>query len=60
MSPEGEMFGSQRVLDLIRDHRHMTAQQITEVLYAEVQAFSRQEKLADDVTAVVIKVEPAA
>ena len=58
LSPEGEFFGTQRVLDVVREHRHAGAKEITEAIYAEVRRFSRQEKLTDDVTAVVIQVDP--
>jgi PAS domain S-box-containing protein len=59
MAPDGEFFGSQRVLDVVRENRHGKAAEITVALREAVRVFSQQEDLTDDVTAVVIKVEQA-
>lgn len=59
LSPEGTFFGAERVLDVVRQHRQRTAAEITEALRDAVRRFTGRERLVDDVTAVVIKVEPA-
>ena len=56
LSPAGELFGSERALDVIRQHRSSSAQQIVEELYQAVRKFSGNVAQNDDVTAVVIKV----
>ena len=50
-------FGTQRALDLIRDHRHQPARKIIETLYAAIVQFCGQPQ-HDDITAVVVKVLP--
>ena len=57
MSPAEEQFGTDRVLEVVRAHRTRKAAQIVESLYRAVCEFSQREKPADDVTAIVIKVE---
>jgi len=57
MSPAHEQFGRDRVLEVVRAHRTRKAAQIVESLYLAVCDFSQREKPADDVTAIVIKVE---
>ena len=57
----GEMFGKDRLQDLVRTHAGQEAQQILEAVIAAVEAFQgpdRQQK--DDITLMVIKVEHAA
>ena len=57
MSPTHEQFGRDRVLEIVRAHRTRKAAQIVERLYLAVCNFSQRERPADDVTAIVIKVE---
>ena len=57
MSPTGEPFGTERLLEVVRAHRTRRAAQIVESLYRAVCEFSQREKPADDVTTIVIKVE---
>ncbi|HEY5315700.1 MAG TPA: SpoIIE family protein phosphatase [Pirellulales bacterium] len=56
LSPDGEMFGMERVLRLIGDHCSEPAQTIVDHLHAAVQVFSAGAPQADDFTAVVLKV----
>lgn len=55
-SPQGVHFGTQRALELVRINRRRTASEIVESLYQAVRQFSGQERMADDITVVVIKV----
>ncbi len=58
VSPGWEQFGTAHLLDVVRSDRASKAAQIVESLYRAVCEFSQRAKPADDVTAVVIKVEP--
>ncbi len=59
-SPEGVLFGTQRMLEIVRANRHRKAEEIIETLQMAVGDFIQRQQPSDDVTAVVIKVEPAA
>jgi sigma-B regulation protein RsbU (phosphoserine phosphatase) len=59
-SPQDAPFGTERVLQVVRDNRGRTAREITESLYRAVCEFSGGKKLVDDVTVVVIKIQPTA
>lgn len=56
-SPEGRAFGSQAVLDIVRANRTRPACQIVDILHRSVLAFSGRQRLADDATAVIVKVD---
>jgi len=56
MSPTREMFGKDRVQDLIRKHAHMSAAEISEQLRTELVSFGGKLGQNDDVTFVVVKV----
>lgn len=56
LSPDGDLFGSQRALDVLREHRAKPAQQIVDQLYQAVRTFSGNTAQTDDITAVAIKV----
>jgi PAS domain S-box-containing protein len=57
-SPDGEEFGRERTLQIVRKNRNQTAREIVESLYRAMLEFSRTEELSDDVTLVVIKLAP--
>jgi len=54
-SPDGEEFGSQRLLEVLQEHRLDPAREIVECVYATIRAFAHEEKQMDDVTIVVCK-----
>jgi sigma-B regulation protein RsbU (phosphoserine phosphatase) len=56
VSREGELFGAERALEVVREHREKPAQQIVEELYRAVRKFSSNAPQIDDVTAVLVKV----
>ena len=58
ISPTGEPFGTDRLLEVVRANRTKKAAQIVESLYRTVCEFSQREEPVDDVTTIVIKVEP--
>jgi len=57
LSPAGELFGSERALDVVRQHRSKSAQQIVDELYQAVRQFSGNVAQNDDITAVIVKVQ---
>jgi sigma-B regulation protein RsbU (phosphoserine phosphatase) len=59
-TPDGMVFGTQRVEELIRFYRTASARQIVENIYHAVRAFSHNLPQYDDITATVIKVGPVA
>jgi serine phosphatase RsbU (regulator of sigma subunit) len=50
------LFGSDRLLDMVREHRSRPARDILDTLFAAVRAFCGKGGPADDMTAIVIKV----
>jgi PAS domain S-box-containing protein len=57
-SPEGTLFGIHRCLDVVRACRHEKAGIIVERVCSAARAFSRNAPQFDDITVVVIKVDP--
>jgi serine phosphatase RsbU (regulator of sigma subunit) len=55
-APDDTIFGFQRAIDIVRDHRKDSAAQIVDNLYRAVRDFSHNQPQMDDITAVVIKV----
>ena len=54
-SPEGELFGTQRMLDVVAAHRHQKSDEIIQRLMTAVREFAQRDSLADDVTTVIVK-----
>ena len=57
-SPQGDQFGQERVIQVVSNNRKETAGRIIGALHEAVTEFSGRPKLNDDVTIVVIKVDP--
>ena len=57
-SPEGDPFGNERVIHVVSSNREESASKIIGALYTAVTEFCGRPKLDDDVTIVVIKVDP--
>lgn len=55
-APDGNLFGTQRVLDLIRSDSRKPAADILNQVFQQVTEFCRPARHADDITAVVVKV----
>jgi sigma-B regulation protein RsbU (phosphoserine phosphatase) len=55
-----EEFGSERVLDYVRTHRHEGAREIAEGIYDAARTFGAGERQKDDITSVIVKVSEAA
>lgn len=58
--PSGEMFGRERIRDLIRRHHAETAGQIGAAIAAALDEFRGSEPLVDDITFVVLRVQSTA
>ena len=56
ISPEDELYGNDRIMDLVRRHRDKTAHEVLDALYREVREFSGGQPQSDDVTAIVFRV----
>ena len=56
-NPKDELFGKERLCDLIRDHVHCSAEEISQRIYAELAEFRGPSSQDDDVTFVIVKIE---
>lgn len=52
---DGERFGFDRVLEVLRENRHRTAQEIIDALGGAIRAFQEGHPQQDDLTVVVLK-----
>jgi sigma-B regulation protein RsbU (phosphoserine phosphatase) len=59
-SPQREIFGIHRVLEVLRNHTAEPAADTVSHLYRAVLAFRQKKRLADDVTVLVVKRNPYA
>ena len=55
-APENELFGTDRILEVVRSHIDKTAQEIVDALYRRADRFSKHAHQQDDMTAVIVKV----
>jgi len=56
-SDDDELFGVDRAIQVVRDHRREAAAAIVDRLHHAIRGFTRHDRPLDDVTVVVIKVE---
>ena len=56
-APNGQMFGIDRVLDVVKSCRQQSAKEIVDALCHAAQSFSGHARQADDMTAMVLKAE---
>lgn len=54
---DGTQFGTERMLETVRVNRHRPAREIVDTLFRQVREHSEKQKILDDVTVVVIKVQ---
>jgi len=57
--PQGEQFGEQRVRDVVHAHREKPTAELVALLMQSVEAFAGAAPQEDDMTAVLLKREPA-
>lgn len=56
MRPDGECFGMERAVAVLRDNRHRSANEMVELLCQAARDFTHPEPQADDLTVVVLKI----
>lgn len=54
---EGEMFGKQRLQNIIKKNNHLSAQALLDCVYSELNSFTFGTKSEDDITLVIIKID---
>ncbi len=54
-NPEEEMFGEERLEQLLTEHRHSSAREIEEQVYSSIKDFVAGAAQADDLTMVIVK-----
>ncbi|MGE4423064.1 MAG: PP2C family protein-serine/threonine phosphatase [Pseudodesulfovibrio sp.] len=55
-SPEGEMFGKDRLMDLVRDHATESSKDIIHALMCSLDAFRGDTDRLDDITIAIVKI----
>lgn len=55
MSPSGELFGEQRLMDLVKNHPQSSAAELCAAILASVEEFRQDSVLMDDQTLLVIR-----
>jgi phosphoserine phosphatase RsbU/P len=55
MNETGEEFGGRRLQDVVREHRHLPAQEIVNAIFGAVTRFRTDDEQKDDMTVVVVK-----
>ena len=55
LNQSGEMFGRERVKQLLRDYAHLSAANLLNTIFSELEAFRQGRKSEDDITLVIIK-----
>ena len=54
-NPQEEEFGDQRLLDLLYEHRDLSATNLTDKVFEQVNVFAGQAVQFDDITVMIIK-----
>ena len=57
MNTEGEEFGLERLLDLVKENRHASSAQLVNLILAELKGHSAGVPQSDDITLMIIKRE---
>lgn len=55
MNPQRDQFGEQRLVDLLREHHKLSAEEFVEKLSEEIANFTQEYPQNDDITCVAIK-----
>jgi phosphoserine phosphatase RsbU/P len=55
-SPDGQEFGTERLMRVIEGHRQHSARQIVDAIFEAVQSFRAERHQSDDMTAVAVKI----
>jgi len=57
MNPQKELYGEERLLQVIKDNYKLSAQEITEKIQKSLIKFCREEPQFDDITLVILKAD---
>lgn len=55
MNKEREEFGTERIIDILRQSRHLSTKEINDTLLQNVKEFSNDAEQHDDITFIVMK-----
>ena len=55
-NPKGDMFGKERIYDIIRKNASLSAQEIINLILGSLKSFQQGAQIEDDITLVVIKI----
>ena len=55
MNPKGEMFGEERLIELIKETKSLSLQEIVDKVQNEVSLFEGKDRQHDDITVMVLK-----
>ncbi len=55
-NPQGEMFGEERLAELVENYNRLNPQQLLTVIRLAVTSFAGSENLSDDFTLIVVKI----
>lgn len=55
-TPERELFGSARVIELIQSHQRLSSRETLDLLYRKSRGFASDSPQLDDMTAIILKV----
>ena len=56
MDPKGEMYGQERLVDLVKKNSSLGPEEIVELIQNEINKFEGKQKQHDDITAMVVKI----
>jgi hypothetical protein len=56
LNPQGDMFGKERILDIIRKNSSLSANQMIETMLGSLKRFQQGAQIEDDITLVMIKI----
>jgi serine phosphatase RsbU (regulator of sigma subunit) len=57
MNPKQELFGEERVMDLLNQNHHLASQAFRDLLVSHAGKFRENEEQNDDITVVIVKVK---
>jgi sigma-B regulation protein RsbU (phosphoserine phosphatase) len=55
-SPKGDMFGKERIYDIIRKNSSLSANEIVNIILESLKRFQQSAQIEDDITLVVVKI----
>ncbi len=59
MNVENDLFGDSRLSRLVEEHGHLESSELRERILREIEAFVGAADQHDDMTMILVKVEPA-